>query len=163
MKVAQSCPILWDPMDCSPPASSVHGILQARILEWVAIPFSRGSSQPRIKPRSPALQVDSLPSEPPGKPKNTRVIAYPLSSGCSQPMSQTGVSCIAGRFFTSWATKEALYIDGPGPKSSSGIIRCWAVALVALLPEQLNAYLALGKQLKLTKSLRNCLAALHPP
>ena len=45
--VAQSCPTLCDPMDCSPPGSSVHGILQARILEWVAIPFSRGSSWPR--------------------------------------------------------------------------------------------------------------------
>ena len=42
--VAQSCPTLCDPMDCSPPGSSVHGVLQARILEWVAIPFSRGSS-----------------------------------------------------------------------------------------------------------------------
>ena len=41
----QSCPTLWDPMDYSPPGSSVHGILQARILEWVAIPFSRGSSR----------------------------------------------------------------------------------------------------------------------
>ena len=40
----QSCPTLWDPMDCSPPGFSVHGILQARILEWVVIPFSRGSS-----------------------------------------------------------------------------------------------------------------------
>ncbi|MES6266278.1 hypothetical protein U6R57_12305, partial [Cutibacterium acnes] len=47
VKVAQSCPTLCDPMDCSPPGSSVHGILQARILEWVAISFSRGSSQPR--------------------------------------------------------------------------------------------------------------------
>ena len=45
--VIQSCPTLWDPMDCSPPGSSVHGILQARILECVAIPFSRESSQPR--------------------------------------------------------------------------------------------------------------------
>ena len=45
--VTQSCWILCDPMDCSPPGSSVHGILQARILEWVAIPFSRGSSRPR--------------------------------------------------------------------------------------------------------------------
>jgi len=44
---AQACPILWDPVDCSPAASSVHGILPARILESVAIPFSRGSSQPR--------------------------------------------------------------------------------------------------------------------
>ena len=45
--VAQSCPTLCNPMDCSPPGSSDHGILQARILEWVAIPFSRESSQPR--------------------------------------------------------------------------------------------------------------------
>ena len=58
---------LCDHMDCSPPDSFVHGILQARILEWITIPFSRGSSRPRIEPRSPALQADSLPSEPPGK------------------------------------------------------------------------------------------------
>ena len=43
----QSCLTLWDPMECNPPGSSVHGILQARILEWVAMPFSRGSSWPR--------------------------------------------------------------------------------------------------------------------
>ena len=43
--VAQLCLTLWDPMDCSPPGSSVHGIFQARILEWVAISFSRGSSR----------------------------------------------------------------------------------------------------------------------
>ena len=46
-EVAQSCPTLCDPMDCSPEGSSVHGVLQARILEWVAISFSRGSSRPR--------------------------------------------------------------------------------------------------------------------
>ena len=45
--VAKLCPTLLDPMDCSPPGSSVHGISQARILEWVAISISRGSSQPR--------------------------------------------------------------------------------------------------------------------
>ena len=45
--VTQSCPTLWDPMDCSPPGSSVHGILQARTLEWGATPSSRGCSQPR--------------------------------------------------------------------------------------------------------------------
>ena len=60
--VAQSCPTPFDPMDCTP-GSSVHGILQARILEWVAIPFSRESSQPE----SPALQADSSPTKPPGK------------------------------------------------------------------------------------------------
>ena len=46
-EVAQSCPTLSDPMDCSLPGSSVHEIFQARILEWVAISFSRGSSRPR--------------------------------------------------------------------------------------------------------------------
>ena len=45
--VAQSCLTLCDPMDCSQPGSSLHGILQAGILKWVAMPFSRGSSQPR--------------------------------------------------------------------------------------------------------------------
>ena len=47
----KSCPTLCDPVDCNPPGSSVHGILQARILEWVAISFSRGSSQPRDQTR----------------------------------------------------------------------------------------------------------------
>ena len=64
----QSCLTLSDPMDCSQPGSSVHGILQARILEWVAMPSSRGSSYPGIESRSPTLQADSLPSEPPEKP-----------------------------------------------------------------------------------------------
>ena len=60
---------------------TVHGILQARILEWVAIPFSRDLPGPGIKPRSPALQADSLPAEPPGKPKDTRVGSLSLLQG----------------------------------------------------------------------------------
>jgi len=71
--VAQSCLTLCNPMDCSPPGSSVHGILQARILEWVAIPFSRGSSWSR---------------------------------------DWTQVSCIIGRLFTIWATREAMSMWG---------------------------------------------------
>ena len=59
--------ILCGTMDYSPPGSSVHGILQARILEWDAIPFSRGFPDPGIKPGSPKLQADSLLSEPLGK------------------------------------------------------------------------------------------------
>ena len=55
LKVTQSCLTLCDPVDCSPPGSSVHGILQARILEWVAISFSRDLPNPGIKPRCPAL------------------------------------------------------------------------------------------------------------
>ena len=57
--VTQSCPTLCDPMDCSLPGSFVRGIFQARILEWIAISFSRGSSWPT----SPALQADSLPTK----------------------------------------------------------------------------------------------------
>ena len=68
MLVAQSCPTLCDPMDYSSPGSPVHGILQARILQWVAISSSTGSSRLR---------------------------------------SQTWVSCLAGSFFTNWATREA--------------------------------------------------------
>ena len=63
---AQSCPALCEPLDCSPPGSSVHGIPQARKLEWVAIPFSWGSSQPSDQTWSTALEADSLPSEQPG-------------------------------------------------------------------------------------------------
>ena len=67
--ISQSCPTVCDPRDCSLPGTSVHGILQARVLEWVAMPSSRGSSQPR---------------------------------------DQTQISHIADRFFTIWATREAV-------------------------------------------------------
>ena len=66
--VAWLCQILCDPMDCNPQGSSAPGILQARILEWVAIPFSKGLPNKGIKPWSPALQADSSPTGPPGKP-----------------------------------------------------------------------------------------------
>ena len=66
-KSLQSCPTLCNPMDCSPPGSSVHGLLQARILEWVAMPFSKDLLNPGIEPRSPALQADSFQSEASGK------------------------------------------------------------------------------------------------
>ena len=56
-EVTQSCPTLWDPVDCSPPGSSNHGIFQARILEWVAIPFFRGSSWPRSYTQSSLVKI----------------------------------------------------------------------------------------------------------
>ena len=67
---------LYGPFVCSPPGSPVHGILQARILEWVAISFSRGSCQPRLKPVSPAfpaLQADSFTAEPFEKPWTSKL------------------------------------------------------------------------------------------
>ena len=98
MKVAQLCLTLCNPMDYT-----VHGILQARILEWVAVPFSRGSSQPRDWPQWPSLQVDSLPAEPQGSPRMLEWIAYPSSSGSSRPRNRTRFPCIAGRVFINWA------------------------------------------------------------
>ena len=79
-KSLQSCPTLCDPMDCSPPHSSVHGILQARILEWVAMPSSRGSPGTGIEPGSPALQAVSLLSEPPGWPAQQPICFEKLCS-----------------------------------------------------------------------------------
>ena len=76
----QSCLTLCNPMDCSPPGSSVHGIFQARVLEWVTMPSSRGSSQ----------------------------------SG-----DQTQVSCIAGGFFTVWATRRKVL---PDPDNHNGVV-----------------------------------------
>ena len=75
--IAQSCPTLCDPMDCSLSGSSVHGIFQARVLEWIAIAFSRGIFPTQESNlhllqllhcrRCIALQADSLPAEPTGK------------------------------------------------------------------------------------------------
>ena len=71
--VAELCLTLCNPIDCSPPGSSVHGILQARILEWVAISFTRDIQDTGIKPSAPAtypaLQEDPFTTEPPGNPK----------------------------------------------------------------------------------------------
>ena len=65
--VVQLCLTLRNPLDYSPPGSSVHEIFQARTLEWVAISFSGDLTNPGIKPGSPALQADSLPPEVEGK------------------------------------------------------------------------------------------------
>ena len=66
--VAQSCLPLCEPMDCSPPGSPIHGMLQARILDWVAMPSSRGSSKPQIEPASPALAGRFFTMEPSASP-----------------------------------------------------------------------------------------------
>ena len=76
--VSQLCLTLCDPMDCSPPGSSIHGLLQA---SGLSCPPPEDLPNPGIKPRSPTLQVDSLPSEPPGKPKNTGTGSLSLFQG----------------------------------------------------------------------------------
>ena len=91
VQVAQLCPTLCDPMDYTVP-----GILQARILEWVAFPFSRGFSQPR---------------------------------------NQTRVSCIAGRFFTSWATRDKMCLQAPIPSMNLSLLTQMWKKWEFLLPE----------------------------
>ena len=84
-EVAQSCLTLCDPMDCGLPGSSIQGILQARILEWVAISFSRGSSQPR---------------------------------------DQIQVSCIGGRRFNLWDTREDFWSFGSALEQTRSLWVC---------------------------------------
>ena len=75
MLVSQLCLALCNPVSCSLPGSSVLGILQERILEWVAIPASMGSSwTQRSNPGIPHCQIDSLPYEPRGKPKTSKEV-----------------------------------------------------------------------------------------
>ena len=95
--VCQSSLTLCNPLDCSPPGSSVHGILQTRILEWVTISFSRGSSWPR---------------------------------------DWTRVSCVAGRYYTVWDTREAW--QSPEPLSIIDLILCWALFCILYLLHDLH-------------------------
>ena len=157
-KWLQSCPTLCNPIDSSPPGSPVPRILQARILEWVAISFSNASKW-KVKVKSfscvllletpwtiayqappsmgfsrqehwsglplssplPSPRIFSTQGSNPGLPHCRRIlyqlshqgspkilewVAYPFSRGSSRPRNQTRVSCIAGRFFTSWATGD---------------------------------------------------------
>ena len=83
--VAQLCPTLCNPMDCSPPGSSVHGDSPGKNTGVGCHALLHGTSQPR----SPALQADSLPSEPPGKPKNTGV-AIPSPGDLPDPGTEPG-------------------------------------------------------------------------
>ena len=74
----------------------VHGILQARIPEWVGFPFSRESSQPRDGTQVSHIAGDSLPAEPKESPRMLEWVASHFSGGSSRPRNWTGVSCIAG-------------------------------------------------------------------
>ena len=91
----------------TPMEYTVHGILQARILELVAFPFSRGSSHPRSWTQVFRIVGGFFSAEPQGSPRILGWVAYPLSSGSSQPRDWTGVSCIAGGFFTNWAIRKS--------------------------------------------------------
>ena len=129
---AQPCSTLCNPMDFSPPGSSVHGILQARILEWIAIPFSRGSSRPRDRTWSPTLQAYSLPSEPSGKlkvkegwaPKNWCFQIVVLENTLESPLDFKEIKPVNPKGNQPWifmgrtgAESEALILWPPDAKS----------------------------------------------
>ena len=106
---AQSCPTLCDPMDCSPPGSSVHGESPGKntgvgchtLLQGI-LP-AQGSNPGLLHCRQILYTLSHQ-----GGPGILEWVAYPFSRGSSQPRNQTGVFCIAGGFFTSWATRETL-------------------------------------------------------
>ena len=79
-EVTQSCPTLCNPMDCSLPGFSAQGILQAKILDGLPYPSPGDLPNSGIKPLSPALQADALPSEPPGKPYLLKVLTKRLQT-----------------------------------------------------------------------------------
>ena len=106
VKVAQSCPTLWNPMD-STDSTTVHEILQARILEWVAGPFSRKSSQLGLNPVLPHCRRILYQLSHQGSPRILEKVAYLFFSRSSQTRNQTQVFCIAGGFFTNWGMREA--------------------------------------------------------
>ena len=117
---------LCDPTDCSPPGSSVHGILQARILEWVAMPFFRGSSPSRDRTLFSSVSCiapgNSLPAEPPGKP---------LSGG-------EGGTCPKTDLFS--FHKQGLNLS-PFPRGGKRHIRlrpCWGVSIALILGSRLG-------------------------
>ena len=92
----------------SPPGSSVRGIPQARILEWVAMPSSRGIFLTQgSNPGLPHWRQILYSLSHGGSPRILKGVPYPFSRGSSRPRNWTGVSCIIGRFFTSWATRKA--------------------------------------------------------
>ena len=108
-KLLQLCLTLCDPKDCSPPGSSVHGLLQARILEWVAMPSSRDTPLMEVKVIQSCLTLcDPMDDTVHGilQARILEWLALPFSRRSSQPKDRTLVSHIAGRFFTSWANRE---------------------------------------------------------
>ena len=111
--VAQSCLILCDPMVCSPLGSSVHGVFQARVMEWVAISL-RDLPDPGIVPRSPVLQADSLLSKPLGKPRSWdwptesscwNRSSYNYTRSCLRTQRRPFYGCLA--FETNWKGKKS--------------------------------------------------------
>ena len=114
VKDTQSCPTVCDPMDYT-----VHGILQARTLEWVSLSLlqgifpTQGSNPGLLHCRRILYQLSHQ-----GSPRILEWMAFPLSTGSSQPRNRTSVPCTAGGFFTSWDTRKEKWVKQTGIDSS---------------------------------------------
>ena len=127
--VAQLCPTLWDPMDCGPPGSSVHGILLARILEWVAISFFRGSTRPRDW-----TQVSCIVEKAMATHSSTLVWEIPWTEepGMLQSMGSRGVGhdwCVLAAAAAAPALQADSLLSEPPGKPLSGI-RCYKIGVL---------------------------------
>ena len=111
-KLFQSCPTLCDPLDCSPPCSSVPGILQAKIQDWVAILFIRGSSQPRAQTHVSCVLFSSVESL-----NHVQLFETPWTAACQASLSITNSStgrqipyhCTPGKSMLSWGYNQMSY------------------------------------------------------
>ena len=107
--VAHLCLTLCDPMDCSPPGSTVHGDSPGKNTRVSCHAFLQGVFPTQgSNPGLPHCRQTLYCPNHKGSPRILEWVAYPFSRGTFRPRSQTGISCIAGRFFTSWATQEPL-------------------------------------------------------
>ena len=128
--VTQSCPTLYDPVDCSPPGSSVHGILQARVLEWVATSFSRGSSQPRDQTQVSCIAGGFFTAEPPEKPpqsvqllSHVGIFSSPGTAACQASLAITNF----------WSSLTLMFIESVMP-SNHLILCCPFLLLPSIFP-----------------------------
>ena len=135
----KSCPTLCDPLDCSPSGSSVHGISQARILEWVAFSFCRGSSQPRDQTGVSCIAGRFFTTKPPRKPHISKVSSV-------QSLSHVRL------FVTPWITARQASLSIPNSQSllkfmsielvmpSSHLILCRPVLLLPPIPPSIRVF-----------------------
>ena len=124
--VIQLCLTLYYPVDCSTPGSSVHGILQARILECIAISFSRGSSQPRYRTRVSYIEGRFFTAEPPEKPPQSvqllsrvQLFVTPWAAACQASLSITN----------SWSLLTLMSMESVMP--SNHLILCHPLLLLS--------------------------------
>ena len=159
---AQFCPTLCNPMNYSLPGSSVHGIFQARTLEWVAISFPRDLPNAGTEPWSPALQADSFPFELPGKP-NMLVIGRPRSATLATWLQSPHLTTVGGGLSLSipfpdlFCGRSSLWKDlfcDPHPPSLLLAPSFWKIPPSALLKYCLPA---LGTQRLKYQPLPSCL------